>query len=56
VDESMRMVATVMAQWAFPLAAAPSGSDRGLGFVGARTMDTKNVGSCVPMCPPFILL
>jgi hypothetical protein len=37
---------------AVPLASAPSGSDR-LARVYGCTVDTVNVGSCAPTCPPF---
>jgi hypothetical protein len=40
------------ARWAVPLASAPSRSDR-LARVCGGTMDTVNIGSCAPACPPF---
>jgi hypothetical protein len=38
--------------WALPLASAPSRSDR-LARVCGGTVDTVNVGSRAPACPPF---
>jgi hypothetical protein len=40
------------AWWAVPLASAPSRSDR-LARVCGGTVDTMNVGSRAPACPPF---
>jgi hypothetical protein len=42
----------VMALWAVPLASVPSRSDR-LARVCGGIVDTLNVGSCAPTCPPF---
>jgi hypothetical protein len=42
----------VAARWAVPLASAPSRSDR-LARVCGGTVDTVNVGSRAPACPPF---
>jgi hypothetical protein len=45
--------ATVVAVlWAIPLASAPSRSDRSARVCG-DTVDTVNVGSRAPTCPPF---
>jgi hypothetical protein len=44
------MVAT--ARWAVPLASAPSQSDRFARVCGG-IVDTVNVGSHTPVCPPF---
>jgi hypothetical protein len=40
------------ARWVVPLASAPSRSDR-LARVCGGTVDTVNVGSRAPTCPPF---
>jgi hypothetical protein len=40
------------ARWAVPITSAPSRSDR-LARVCGGTMDTVNVGSRAPACPPF---
>jgi hypothetical protein len=50
VDVKSAMV--VAALWAIPLASAPSRSDR-LARVSRGTVDTVNIGSCTPACPPF---
>jgi hypothetical protein len=42
----------VAALWAVPLASAPSRSDR-LARVCGGTVDTVNVSSRAPACPPF---
>jgi hypothetical protein len=42
----------VTALWAVPLASAPSRSDR-IARVCGGTVDTVNVGSRAPACPPF---
>jgi hypothetical protein len=42
----------VAALWAVPLASAPSRSDR-IARVCGGTVDTVNVGSRAPACPPF---
>jgi hypothetical protein len=50
VDVKSAMV--VAALWAIPLASAPSRSDR-LARVSRGTVDTVNIDSCTPTCPPF---
>jgi hypothetical protein len=45
----------VMALWAVPLASVPSRSDR-LARVCGGIVDTLNVGSCAPTCPPLLIL
>jgi hypothetical protein len=42
------------AWWAVPLASAPSRSDL-VARVCGGTVDTVNVGSRTPTCPPFIV-
>jgi hypothetical protein len=50
VGRRQRSRVTAMTQRVLPLALAPTGSDRRLGFVGHCT-GTVNIGSCAPGVP-----
>jgi hypothetical protein len=50
---SVRMTVMVTAQWALPHTIAPSGSDQGLGFVGA--LWTHQTLVPMPQHAPFML-
>jgi hypothetical protein len=48
----VKSTTVAVARWAVPLASAPSRSNC-LGRVCEGTVDTVNVGSRAPTCPPF---
>jgi hypothetical protein len=48
----VKSTAVAPARWAVPLASAPSRLDR-LARICGSTVDTVNVGSRAPTCPPF---
>jgi hypothetical protein len=52
VSSALKGATVVAAMWAVPLASAPSRSDR-IARVCGGTVDTVNVGSHAPVCPPF---
>jgi hypothetical protein len=49
---SVKGMTVVAVRWAVPLASAPSRLDR-LARVCGGTVDTVNIGSRAPACPPF---
>jgi hypothetical protein len=52
VSSVLKGATVVAALWAVSLASAPSRSDR-IAMVCGGTVDTVNVGSRAPACPPF---
>jgi hypothetical protein len=50
-DVGVKSTTVAVVRWAVPLASAPSRSDR-LARVCGGTVDTVNVGSHAPPCPP----